>query len=190
MTADQSTDQTAGHVFIATSLDGFIARPDGGLDWLPGMGEGEDAMPEAEDHGYDAFIAGMDGIVMGGATFRVALGFDPWPYALPVVVVSRTLTESDVPAALRTRITLARSIEEARTATAASGWRHAYIDGGQVITAYLVAGAIADMVITRVPVLLGSGLPLFGRVPADIRLRHLGTTTFPSGLVQSRYAVP
>jgi dihydrofolate reductase len=180
---------TAGHVFIATSLDGYIARADGALDWLPGMGDGEDAMPEAEDHGYDAFIAGMDGIVMGGATFRVALGFDPWPYALPVMVVSRGMTEGDVPAGVRGQVRIVRSIAEAREVTAGLGWRHAYIDGGQVITGYLTAGAIADMVITRVPVLLGSGLPLFGALPRDVRLRHLGTTAFPSGLVQSRYAV-
>lgn len=184
-----TTADTTGHVFIATSLDGYIARPGGGLDWLPGMGAGEDAMPEAEDHGYDAFIAGMDGIVMGGATFRVALGFDPWPYALPVVVASRSLADGDVPQALRGQVQIVRSLEDARAATSAMGWQDAYIDGGQVITGYLAAGAIADMVITRVPVLLGSGLPLFGALPADIRLRHLGTTAFPSGLVQSRYAV-
>ena len=181
--------QTIGHVFIATSLDGYIARADGGLDWLPGMGEGEGAVPEAEDHGYDAFIAGMDGIVMGGATFRVALGFDPWPYALPVVVVSRTMADGEVPRALRGQVRIVRGIADARAATAELGWRHAYIDGGQVITGYLAAGAIADMVITRVPVLLGSGLPLFGALPGDVRLRHRGTTAFPSGLVQSRYAV-
>lgn len=180
---------TTGHVFIATSLDGYIARPGGGLDWLPGMGTDEVAMPEAEDHGYDAFIAGMDGIVMGAATFRVALGFDPWPYALPLVVVSRTLADGEVPDALRGQVRLVRGIAEARAATAAMGWRRAYIDGGQVICGYLAAGAIADMVITRVPVLLGSGLPLFGALPADVRLRHLGTQAFASGLVQSRYAV-
>jgi dihydrofolate reductase len=180
---------TEGHVFIATSLDGYIARANGGLDWLPGMGDGAEAIPEAEDHGYDTFIAGMDGIVMGGATFRVARAFDPWPYALPVVVVSRGMAGGDVPEGLRGQVRIVRSVEAAREATAAVGWRHAYIDGGQVITGYLAAGAIADMVITRVPVLLGSGLPLFGALPRDVRLRHLGTTAFPSGLVQSRYAV-
>jgi dihydrofolate reductase len=180
---------TAGHVFIATSLDGYIARVGGGLDWLPGMGEGAEAMPQAEDHGYDAFIAGMDGIVMGGATFRVARAFDPWPYALPLVVVSRAMTGDDVPEGLRGQVRIVRSITDARAATADLGWRHAYIDGGQVITGYLAAGAITDLVITRVPVLLGAGLPLFGALPGDVRLRHLGTTAFPSGLVQSRYAV-
>ncbi len=180
---------TQGHVFIATSLDGYIARPDGGLDWLPGMGDGDGALAEAENHGYDAFIAGMDGILMGAATFRVARAFDPWPYALPLVVVSRTLAEADVPATLRAQVRIVNSIAAAQAATAAAGWRHAYVDGGQLITGYLAAGAIADMVITRVPVPLGSGLVLFGALPRDVRLRHLGTTAFPSGLVQSRYAV-
>ena len=147
---------TTGHVFIATSLDGFIARPDGGLDWL------EQANAAGEDHGYEAFVAGIDGLVMGRATFEVALGFTPWPYDKPIIVLSATLEETGIPARLRDQVSIARSVAEARADAARRGWRRAYVDGGATIRSFLRAGAIADMVITRIPVLLRSGLPLFG----------------------------
>lgn len=170
-----------GHVFIATSLDGFIARADGGIDWLDG------ANAAGEDHGYDRFIAGMDGIVMGHATFRLAAGFDPWPYDLPVLVLSRTCEPDSLPHALAGKVSIVRSVSAALDIAAQRGWQRLYIDGGQTIRAFLDAGIVRDMILTRVPVLLGTGLPLFGDVAADIPLRHLGTRSFPSGLVQSHY---
>ncbi|MGA1209408.1 MAG: dihydrofolate reductase family protein, partial [Gemmobacter sp.] len=94
----------SGHVFIATSLDGFIARPDGGLDWLEHPGAG------AEDHGYGAFVAGIDGILMGRATFEVVARFDPWPYDRPLIVLSARLGPDAIPPALRDRVTLARTL--------------------------------------------------------------------------------
>jgi dihydrofolate reductase len=172
-----------GHVFIATSLDGYIARPDGSLDWL------EAANTAGEDHGYQDFIDTIDGVVMGRATFEVALGFDPWPYAKPVVVLSRTLQPADLPSARAGQVSLARSVADALGEAGHRGWRRVYVDGGVTIRAFLERGAIHDMVITRVPVLLGSGLPLFGPLVADIPLRHRETRSFPSGLVQSRYEV-
>jgi dihydrofolate reductase len=174
---------TTGHVFIATSLDGFIARPDGGLDWL------QVANAAGEDHGYDAFIASVDGIFMGRETFRVALGFDPWPYALPLIVLSTRLEESDLPPTLARQVSIARSVSGALAESAQRGWRRAYVDGGATIRSFLREGAVQDMVITRIPVLLGEGLPLFGSLPGDIALGHQGTRSFPSGLVQSRYEV-
>jgi len=174
---------TTGHVFIATSLDGFIARPDGALDWL------ENANPAGEDHGYQAFIATIDGIFIGRATFEVALGFTPWPYDRPLIVLSSTLRADDVPDHLADRVSIVRSVSEALQWSRRRGWQRAYVDGGATIRSFLKDGAIEDMVLTRVPVLLGSGLPLFGHLEADIPLRHLGTRSFPSGLVQSRYAI-
>ncbi|MFZ8942647.1 MAG: dihydrofolate reductase family protein [Gemmobacter sp.] len=173
----------SGHVFIATSLDGFIARPDGGLDWLEHPGAG------AEDHGYGAFVAGIDGILMGRATFEVVARFDPWPYDRPLIVLSAHLGPDAIPPALRDRVTLARTLPEARAEAARRGWRRVWIDGGATIRSCLEAGLVADMVITRIPVLIGQGVPLFGPQRADIRLRHEGTRAFASGLVQSRYAV-
>ena len=174
---------TTGHVFIATSLDGFIARPDGGLDWL------QDANAAGEDHGYDAFIASVDGIFMGRETFRVSLGFDPWPYSKPLIVLSTGFRKGDLPAHLADQVSIARSVPEALSESGRRGWRRAYVDGGATIRSFLRKGAVQDMVITRIPVLLGAGLPLFGPLPEDIALRHQGTRSFPSGLVQSRYEV-
>ncbi len=172
-----------GHVFIATSLDGFIARPDGRLDWLLG------SHAPAEDHGFDRFVADMDGIAMGRGTFDALRAMNvPWPYSKPVLVLSRSLKPSDLPADLASRVEVTaeapRPLFERLTGR---GWRRLYVDGGAVIRSCLGEGLIAGMVLTRIPVLIGQGLPLFGPLPSDIRLRHLGTRSFPSGLVQSRY---
>jgi dihydrofolate reductase len=173
-----------GHVFIATSLDGFIARPDGSLDWL--------IRPEheGEDHGYDAFMAGIDAIVMGRGTWAAVQGFDPWPYDKPVLVLSRTLAATPVPDALRGKVTFADLAPQAAMEHLGSqGAARVYVDGGQIVQAFLRAGLVTDMVLSRIPVLLGAGRSLFGTLDRDIALEHQGTTAFPSGLVQSRYGV-
>ncbi|WP_431300092.1 dihydrofolate reductase family protein [Tabrizicola sp. BL-A-41-H6] len=173
-----------GHVFIATSLDGYIARPDGTLDWLLSR----DAA--GEDHGYNAFIAGIDGLVMGRGTYEAVAGFDPWPYEKPVLVLSKTLAGTPVPAHLEGRVRFADLMPAAAMAQLhAEGMARVYVDGGQVVQSFLASGLIADMVITQVPVLIGAGRPLFGPTPADIPLTHLKTVAFPSGLVQSCYRV-
>ncbi|NKX43514.1 dihydrofolate reductase family protein [Roseicyclus persicicus] len=176
---------TEGHVFIATSLDGFIARPDHALDWLTGRDFG------GEDHGYDAFLADMDGVVMGSGTFRAVAGFDPWPYALPVVVLSRSMAEADLPPALRPHVRVLADPPAALMARlGAEGWRRAYVDGGALIRSFLGAGLIRRMTISTLPVLIGAGRPLFGGTGPDIALRHEATRSFPSGLVQSTWTVP
>lgn len=174
---------TTGHVFIATSFDGFIARTDGRLDWLEGANQA------GEDHGYEAFVSTMDGLFMGRATFDIALGFDPWPYTLPIIVLSTGLHADDVPEAITNQVTISRSVKEARDLAGRRGWQRAYVDGGATIRSFLRDGAIQDMVITRIPILLGNGLPLFGPLDRDIALHHIETLSFPSGLVQSRYEV-
>jgi dihydrofolate reductase len=174
---------TTGHVFIATSLDGFIARPDGGLDWL------QQANATGEDYGYNAFVSCIDGLFMGRATFDVSLGFEAWPYEKPIIVLSSQLQDADIPAPLADQVSIARNVHDAREEAARTGWKRAYVDGGATIQSFFRVGAIQDMVITRIPVLLGSGLPLFGPLDADIRLKHLETRSFPSGLVQSHYDV-
>lgn len=172
---------TTGHVFIATSVDGFIARPDGSLDWL------EAAAASGEDHGYETFMASIDGLIMGRATFETALGFEPWPYDRPVIVLSTTLEAGSIPTALTPKVDIAGSVTEAMARAAAQGWRRAYVDGGVTIRSFLEAGLIRDMVLTRVPVLLRAGRPLFEPLGRDIPLRHVETRSFPSGLVQTRY---
>jgi dihydrofolate reductase len=173
-----------GHVFIATSLDGFIAREDGGIDWLLSRDAAD------EDHGYDAFIAEIDAIVMGRGSFAMVATFDAWPYTRPVHVLSASLTEDDVPAALRGKVHLARDTAEGLfDRLGRDGVGRVYVDGGTVIQSFLRAGLIEDLIITQVPVLLGSGRPLFGPVGGDVALTHRSTRAFPSGLVQSHYAV-
>lgn len=171
------------HVFIATSLDGYIAGPDGGIDWLTGL-----PVPVGEDHGYAAFMAGIDAILMGRGTLEKALEFDTWPHALPVTVLSRRLTAADLPAALREWVRIRDCDPRAALERLArDGIRRVYVDGGQVISACLREGLIARLTITRVPVLLGRGLPLFGDCGAH-RLRHVETRVWSHGFVQSVYA--
>ena len=171
-----------GHVFIASSLDGFIARSDGDIAWLL---ERDD--PD-EDHGYDAFIADIDIILIGRGTFEKMQSARPWSYSRPVVVLSSTMDQSNLPDDLLNMVRVVnKAPEEAMRMLETEGHRRVYVDGGLLIQSFLRAGLIADMVITTVPVLLGEGRRLFGKVGADISLCHETTKSFPSGLVQSRY---
>jgi len=171
-------------VFIATSLDGFIAREDGRLDWLDAANA---CVPPGEDCGYGAFFASVDALVMGRATFETVLGFPEWPYAdKPVWVVSRTLAA--LPAGLPPTVRLVRGTpREIVHDAAAAGWQRLYIDGGQLIRAFLQAGLITDMTLTTVPVLLGAGRPLFGAMAGDMALRLVETKGYAFGFVQSTY---
>ncbi len=171
-----------GHVFIAASLDGYIARKDGDIEWLIPYSE------MGEDHGYQSFTDSIDAIVMGRGSFEKALTFSTWLYDKPVIVMSRSLT--DVPEPLASKVTIAsQSPEGLMKDLAAQGLRRVYVDGGKIIQSFLRARLIADMIVTHVPVLLGSGIPLFGEQEEDIALRHVSTTSFPSGLVQSKYEI-
>jgi Dihydrofolate reductase len=172
----------SGHVFIATSLDGFIAREDDSLDWLP------DPADLQEDHGFDAFMDSVDGVVMGRGSFEVVRGMSPWLYSKPVVVMSATL--ADVPAELSGKAEITRlAPRDLMAELEGRGWRRVYVDGGAVIRSFLREGLIMDLLVTRVPVLIGSGKPLFGTLPRDVRLAHVETKTYPSGLVGTRYRV-
>jgi dihydrofolate reductase len=169
-------------VFIGTSLDGFIARRNGDLDFLPAGG--------GEPHGYDEFMASVDALVIGRNTFEKVLTFETWPYADKRVVV---LSSRPVDlAAVRGGVVeqMAGPPAEIVSRLAASDSHHLYVDGGVTIQRFLRAGLIQRLIITRVPVLIGEGIPLFGTLPSDIRLRHVATRHYPSGLVQSEYHVP
>lgn len=168
-------------VFIGTSLDGFIARPNDDLDFLPPGG--------GEPHGYDEFIASVDAIVIGRKTFEKVLTMGPWPYGDKRVVVlsSRPLDLSKAAGGVVEQ--MAGPPAEIVSQLAATGAHHLYIDGGITIQRFLRAGLIQRLIITRVPALIGEGVPLFGALPHDIRLRHVATRHYPSGLVQSEYHV-
>jgi dihydrofolate reductase len=168
-------------VFIATSLDGFIARQDGGLDWLPVNG--------GEPHGYDEFMATVDAIVIGRNTFETVLTFDAWPYGKkPVKVLSASMSELKVPDGAVCDL-VAGTPHDIVTRLGQLGMKHLYIDGGVTIQGFLRAGLIEHLIITRIPVLLGGGIPLFGALSHDVRLQHVATRSYPSGMVQSEYVV-
>jgi dihydrofolate reductase len=168
-------------VFIGTSVDGFIARPNDDLDFLPEGG--------GEPHGYNEFMASVDAIVLGRKTFEKVLTFGAWPYGDKRVVVlsSRPLDLSKTIGGVVEQ--MAGPPAEIVSRLAARGVNNLYIDGGITIQRFLRAGAIQRLIITRVPVLIGDGVPLFGTLPHDIRLRHIATRHYPSGLVQSEYEV-
>ena len=168
-------------VFIGTSLDGFIARPNGDLDFLPPGG--------GEPHGYDEFIASVDVIVIGRKTFEKVLTLGPWPYGDKRVVVlsSRPVDLSAASGGVVEQ--MAGPPAQIVSQLAASGAHHLYVDGGITIQGFLRAGLIQRLIITRVPVLIGGGVPLFGSLARDIRLRHVATRHYPSGLVSSEYHV-
>jgi dihydrofolate reductase len=168
-------------VFIGTSVDGFIARPNGDLDFLP-VGGGE-------PHGYDEFIATVDALVIGRNTFETVLQFPSWPYGEKRVVVlsSRPLDLSTAPAATVEHMSGEPAGIVARLAS--RGMNHLYVDGGITIQRFLRAGLVHRFVITRVPVLIGQGIPLFATLPHDIPLRHIATHHYPSGLVKTEYEV-
>lgn len=175
---------TSGHVFIATSLDGFAARPDHGLDWLTDRDTGGD------DLGYEIFVARMDGLVMGRGTYETVRGFGAWPYTKPVVVASASLTRGAVPEELSESVRISALDPPAlMRSLAAEGWSRAYADGGRLVQSFLREGLIEDMVITTAPVLIGSGRRLFGELDRDVELELLGSRSFASGFVQSHYRV-
>ena len=167
-------------VFVGTSLDGFIARPNGALDFLPPGG--------GEPHGYNEFIATVDAIVIGRKTFETVLAMESWPYGdKRVVVLSSHPVDSSGARGVVEQ--MAGPPAEVVSQLAASGAQHLYVDGGITIQGFLRAGLVQRLTITRVPVLIGDGVPLFGSVPSDVRLRHVATRHYPSGLVQSEYQV-
>ncbi len=167
-------------VFIVTSLDGFIARENGAFDWLP---------DDPEPHGYDEFIASVDALVIGRKTFETAAAFDPWPYGKkPVVVLTSRPSAWKAPAGSACEF-MSGSPREIVDRLTERGLSHLYVDGGVTIQRFLEAGLIQRMIVTRVPVLLGSGIPLFGPLSRDVRVNHVATRSYPSGLVQSEYLI-
>ena len=167
-------------VFVGTSVDGFIARPNGAFDFLPADG--------GEPHGYDEFIATVDVLVMGRHTFETVLDMDPWPYGKKPVVVLSTRPLTRVPGGVEIE-RMSGDPAEIVSQLAGRGVQHIYVDGGITIQRFLSAGLIQRLIITRVPVLIGTGIALFGLVPHDIALKHIETRQYASGLVRSEYEV-
>lgn len=167
-------------VFVGVSVDGFVARVNGDVDFLP---------EEPEPHGFTEFYDSVDALVIGRKTFEKVLSFGGWAYGDKRVVVlsSKALDLSVVKGGAVEQMSGAP--EEIVAKLASEGVQHVYIDGGVTIQRFLRAGLIQRLIITRVPVLIGEGLPLFGALSRDARLRHVATRQYPSGLVQSEYLV-
>lgn len=182
-----TTRRWRGHVFIATSLDGYIATLDDDLDWLTDPPpetrhapphHGPDAPPD-----YEGFTADVSHLVMGRGTYEKVLTFDHWPYErFRVIVLSTTLVGGADP-----RVQIAATIDDACALLEQQEATTDYLDGGQVITQFVARGLVDELTITRAPVLLGDGLPLFHVLPRPVRLIHLGTSTTTTGMTSSRY---
>jgi len=172
-------------VYIATSLDGFIARKNGELDWLPGA-DGE-TDPAGEDFGFHEFMASVDVLVMGRKTFQKILSFGEWPYGDKRVIVLSS-KDIQIPSKLLSTVD-AKSCSPAELVQELSeaDHQHLYVDGGKTIQSFLNDGLVQELTIFRVPVLIGSGTPLFGKLEKDIHLHHIQTTSFKNGFVESKY---
>ena len=168
-------------VFVGTSVDGFIARPNGALDFLPEGG--------GEPHGYAEFFASVDALVIGRNTLEIVRAFPEWPYGDKRVIVlsSRPLDLSKVRGGKVEQ--MSGPPREIISQLESRGMGHIYVDGGVTIQQFLRDGLIQRLIITRVPVLIGQGIPLFGSLPRDIRLQHVETQHFRSGLVKTEYRV-
>jgi dihydrofolate reductase len=173
-------------VYIATSLDGYIARADGGLDWLD---EANATVPDGEDMGYHSFMNSIDCMVMGRKTFEKVLSFGEWHYGeTPVVVLSHN--PIPLPPSIQDSVTHSSEAPlQLLNRLSAEGLRHVYVDGGLTIQGFLSEGLVDEITVTVIPVILGSGIPLFGSTANDIGLTHVRTTVFDFGLVQTTYSV-
>ena len=169
-------------VYIATSLDGYIADKNGGLDWLESVPN-----PDNLDFGYANFIDTIDALVMGRKTFETVCGFGgQWPYPKPVFVLSRTLTT--VPEELQNKVEIVSgSLAEVIKRIRQKGYLELYIDGGVTIQSFLQEDLIDEMTITHIPILLGGGASLFGDLPEHMEFEHVSTEVLLGEMVQSRY---
>lgn len=173
-----------GHVMMAMSLDGFVARKDHALDWLH-------KQPAAdEDHGFQEFMDSVDVLVMGTGSFNSVLNFSDWPYEKPVIVMSNSLTVNDLPDRLHGKVEFTtKKPEELWEILDQRGIRRVYVDGGAIIQSFLKSGYVQDMKITIVPILLGAGIRIFGETNEDIDLELKSASPFPSGLVDLEYSL-
>ena len=171
----------ANFVYIATSLDGFIADADGGIDWLMNVPN-----PEGSDFGFSDFMERVDGLIMGRNTYEKVLTFGEWPYAKKVFVLSNSL--SKVADNMKDKIEIINgNLKEIVGKLKERGFNNLYVDGGQVIQNFLRENLIDEMIITRVPTLLGGGIPLFGELTNPINFSKVETTQLTDILVKSHY---
>ena len=174
--------ETKNYVFIAKSLDGYIADKNGGIDYLSSVPN-----PENLDMGYTAFTEKIDAIVMGRNTFEIVLGFGiPWPYTKPVYVVSSTL--KSLPEELNGKVEIVNGkLSDILKGIHDRGNTKLYIDGGTLIQSFLKEDLIDEMIISTIPILLGGGIPLFGDLPESLMWEHVKSEVFLEAITQDTY---
>jgi dihydrofolate reductase len=166
-------------IYIAMSIDGYIARKDGGLDWLEYGHTGD------EDYGFKKFINGIDALVLGRNTYEVVSGFDKWPYeGKRVIVLSNALNEVRKEAEL-----YCGQLTHLISLLHSEGIKHVWVDGGITVSKFLEAGLVDDITISVIAMVLGSGIPLFSTMNREHKCSLLSTQSYPSGLVQLKYQV-
>ncbi|TDB39111.1 MAG: dihydrofolate reductase [Actinobacteria bacterium] len=166
--------------YVASSLDGFIATPDGGVDWLAPFQDSD------EDYGYSAFYDSIDAILIGSRTYEQSLTFGEWPYpGKPVWVFSRrplAVGGDDVMVTDRKPREVLGEIES-------RGLRRAWLVGGGALAGSMRAsGLITEYVVSIMPVTLGAGIGVFGASGPPERLQRQQTTEYPDGVLQVRYS--
>lgn len=173
-------------VYVGISLDGFIARRDGSIDWL---NEAQSLVPEGEDCGYKAFMDSVDTLIMGRKTFEQVLTFGPWHYGeTPVVVLSHNPVT--IPSHLPDTVSHSSESPQALLGRLSDqGVKHVYVDGGNTIQGFLAESLIDEMTITSIPIVLGDGIPLFGPIEKDLKLTHVNTKVYDFGFVQTTYLI-
>lgn len=173
-------------VFIATSLDGYIARRNGDIDWLDAANA---AVPEGEDCGYSTLMQSIDALVMGRNSYEKVLSFGTWPYGeTPVIVLSRKpiAFPDNLPKSVQHS---SETPHELYQRLSRAGVEHIYLDGGKTIQRFLDAGLIDELTITVIPIILGDGIPLFGPTKSDVSLNCMDVKVYEFGFVQLKYTV-
>lgn len=175
--------QNKNYVFIAKSLDGFIADKDGGVEWLHTTVEN----PEMKDTGYNSFMEKIDALVMGRNTFEVVRSFDiPWPYEKPVFVVSNSL--KNIPEELKGKVEIVQGTpQEIVSVLNKKGFANLYIDGGLTVQNFLREDLIDELIVSTLPILLGAGIPLFGELPKPMLFQHVKSEVFLNAITQDTY---
>lgn len=166
-------------VYIAMSIDGYIARKDGSIDWLERGHVGD------EDYGFKKFFSQIDTLILGKNTYETVSAFDKWPYSdKKVIVLSNTLKEVRKEAEL-----FCGSLTRLIPLLDSKGVKHVWVDGGITVSKFLEAGLVDHLTISIIPVILGSGIPLFSIMNIEQVCHFVSTQSYPSGLVQLQYEV-
>lgn len=177
--------------YIATSVDGFIATKEGGVDWLHTAGNGKELTGEHADMGFSAYLSSVDCMIMGRKCMETisAMKLTPeqWPYGnLRIITLSNTLKVA--PENMQAKIEIfSGDLNDLVMSLHQEGYKHAYIDGGTTIQAFINLKLINEITVTKAPILLGEGIPLFGKTEHPIKLEKAESLAFENDFVQLKY---